>query len=463
MKKYILLLISVFLIGYLVVVFGTKKIQFIGKYLTHNQIVFIKKYIFPYKFINEIETQLLEQKNHLESQKKKERERMLDADIQTRKYLHPLIFYKTDENINLGKKGLFMKKFTNINDIVVGINLVYPGSGYIEIYDDKLFLISSTGTIGYAELNEDILKFDQIKSNIETFLPKNLLIKHTGVSVKDMKFINDKIYISITDEIKKDCWTVSILKADFNYKNLEFKRLFPDNECVEKYKAWNNEFSWHQTGGRIYKYSDTEILFSTGEYRTRELAQDLKSVFGKILKINLIDGSHKVIAMGLRNPQGLFYDNLNKLILLTDHGTKGGDEFNLIDTNEEKIYNFGWPIAAYAEHYGGYDEEKYKRYPLLKSHSDNGFDEPIKYFKADSKGKTIGPSQIIGLKNINKEYVASSMYKRSLFTFNVNDENKLENLERIEVGERIRDMIYDDGKLYLYLENSSSIGIINFK
>ena len=55
------------------------------------------------------------------------------------------------------------------------------------------------------------------------------------------------------------------------------------------------------------------------------------------------------------------------------------------------------------------------------------------------------------------------MYKRSLFTFNVNDENKLENLERIEVGERIRDMIYDDGKLYLYLENSSSIGIINFK
>ena len=72
------------------------------------------------------------------------------------------------------------------------------------------------------------------------------MIKHTGVSVKDMKFINDKIFISITDEIKKDCWTVSILKADFNYKNLEFKRLFPDNECVEKYKAWNNEFSWHQ-------------------------------------------------------------------------------------------------------------------------------------------------------------------------------------------------------------------------
>ena len=55
------------------------------------------------------------------------------------------------------------------------------------------------------------------------------------------------------------------------------------------------------------------------------------------------------------------------------------------------------------------------------------------------------------------------MHKRSLFIFNLNEANELENLERIEIGERIRDMIYNDGKLYLYLENSSSIGIINFK
>ncbi len=463
MKKYILIISSVLLVVYLILFFGSKKFQFIGNYLTYNQIIFIKKYLFPYKFINEIEADLLNQKTLLEDKKKEERERVLDADFLTRKYSHPLIFYKTGEKIKLEKKKLYMEKFTNINDLVVGINLVYPGSGYIEIFDDKLFLISSTGTIGYSKLNNDILKFDQIKSNIETFLPRKLLIKHPGVSVKDMKFINNKIYISITDEIKKDCWSVSLLKADFNYENLNFKRIFPGSKCVEKYKAWNNEFSWHQTGGRIFQINETEILFSTGEYRTRELAQDLNSVFGKVLKLNLIDNSHKVIAMGLRNPQGLFYDDFNNLILITDHGTKGGDEFNLIDLSKDKIYNFGWPIAAYAEHYGGYDEEKYKRYPLLKSHSENGFDEPIKYFKADSKGKTIGPSQIIGLKNKKKEFVASSMHKRSLFIFNLNEANELENLERIEIGERIRDMIYNDGKLYLYLENSSSIGIINFK
>lgn len=462
MKKYIFLLLSVFLIGYLILVFGAKKIQFIGKYFTHNQIVFIKKYIFPYKFMNEIESQLLEKKDQLEKQKKVERERVLDADFQTRKYLHPLIFYKTEEKIDLGKKSLFMKKFTNINDLVVGINLVYPGSGYIEIFDGKLFLISSTGTIGHAEFNDDILKFDQIKSNIDTFLPRHLLIKHGGISIKDMKFINNKIYISVTDEIKKDCWTMSILEADFNYENLNFKRLFSPSECIEKYKSWNNEFSWHQTGGRIFKFSDTEVLFSTGEYRNRELAQDRDSVFGKILKVNLINGSHEVIAMGLRNPQGLFYDNYNNLILLTEHGTIGGDEFNLIDLTKNKIYNFGWPIASYAEHYGGYNEEKYKKYPLLKSHKEHGFVEPIKYFEADSNGKTIGPSQIVGLDKIKKQYVASSMYRQSLFMFNLDTENKLKNLEKIKIGERIRDLIFHNEKLYLFLENSSSIGVISF-
>ena len=44
---------------------------------------------------------------------------------------------------------------------------------------------------------------------------------------------------------------MSILEADFNYENLNFKRLFSPSECVDKYKSWNNEFSWHQTGGEF--------------------------------------------------------------------------------------------------------------------------------------------------------------------------------------------------------------------
>ena len=34
------------------------------------------------------------------------------------------------------------------------------------------------------------------------------------------------------------------------------------------------------------------------------------------------------------------------------------------------------------------------------------------------------------------------------------------NFERIEVFERIRDISFKDGKLYLFLENTASIGIV---
>ena len=81
--------------------------------------------------------------------------------------------------------------------------------------------------------------------------------------------------------------------------------------------------------------------------------------------------------MGMRNTQGLYYDNINKYILTTEHGPKGGDEINLISLiNTDKIVNLGWPISSYGEHYlkekerlTGWSFEKnnpYLKYPLYK-------------------------------------------------------------------------------------------------
>ena len=35
------------------------------------------------------------------------------------------------------------------------------------------------------------------------------------------------------------------------------------------------------------------------------------------------------------------------------------------------------------------------------------------------------------------------------------------NLDRIEVGERVRDLKFNNNKLYLYMEDTASIGVIN--
>ena len=75
-------------------------------------------------------------------------------------------------------------------------------------------------------------------------------------------------------------------------------------------------------------------MLSVGDYRSRHLAQDIKSLNGKIIKINIDNGDYKIISMGHRNPQGLYFDNVNNFILETEHGPYGGDEINLIDVDE---------------------------------------------------------------------------------------------------------------------------------
>ena len=167
--------------------------------------------------------------------------------------------------------------------------------------------------------------------------------------------------------------------------------------------------------------------------------------------------------MGHRNPQGLFYNEDENFLLEAEHGPQGGDEINVIKLDHNSIQNFGWAISSYGEHYGGKNapenKNKYEKYPLHKSHSEHGFIEPLKYFNP-----SIGISQIIGLDNENK-YVVASLKAHSLYFFEYNYNNKENNfniVKKLDIGERIRDMIYYNNKLYLYLEDSASLAEISF-
>ena len=61
------------------------------------------------------------------------------------------------------------------------------------------------------------------------------------------------------------------------------------------------------------------------------------------------------------------------------------------------------------------------------------------------------------------KFIVSSLKDKSIYSFQLSENQKLINLKRIEIFERIRDLKYKDGKLYLFLEDTPSIGIINFE
>ena len=184
---------------------------------------------------------------------------------------------------------------------------------------------------------------------------------------------------------------------------MNFKKIYGTNNCslLNKEISAFRYFNGHQTGGRIINVKN-KIYFTIGDYNDWEKVQNLDKNNGKIIEIDLDNKDIKIISMGHRNPQGLYYlTEYNKLIS-TEHGPKGGDEINLIDLNKSSISNYGWPISSYGSHYDVVPLNKYtnKVAPLKKSHSQFGFIEPLKYFQ-----DSIGISEIIVndiLKNLEK-------------------------------------------------------------
>jgi hypothetical protein len=441
-KKIILtiLLLSgiIFSINYIIT---KKKIHHL---FSHKQIQIAKKYIFPYKYISDLELKISKLPNL-------ERE---------------LYFKKNKKNITVAKKkdillsnNQILKSYILIEGFYTGIQNIYPGSGYIDYYQGNLFVISARGTLAYAANIENDLNFKQIKNNIDDFINFKHFKKDKSFSIKDIFIQDDKILVSYTEEILEDCWNTSIIYGDINYKKIQFKKLFSTDQCIHSLKNVDRVFSAHQSGGKIINFDEKHILLSVGEYRNRFLAQDKESINGKIIKININNSSYEIISMGHRNPQGLYYDKLNNFILETEHGPKGGDEINLIEVdriNEHELLNYGWAIASKGEHYSGKKDVKtYQKYPLYKSHYEYGFIEPLKSFIP-----SVAISEIT--KITNSRYVVGTMGDKSLYFFELDNEKKIINLERVKVFERVRDLIFKDNNLYLFLEDTASIGIINF-
>lgn len=451
MHKYkffiILILLLSIISGYFLINSVIGDGRYVGdlkKLFNAEQRQFIKTYFFPYKVISE--------------QKKK-----LDFFIPLSAEIEMLIKEKGNDikviagnNVELSdKKNL--KKYKLNSGFHLGIANINPGSAYIDFYQNNIFITSSRGVLAFRKnINDDKINFKQIKNNINDFIGLKQFKKDKTNSIKDLLIYKDKIYISYTDEIKKDCWNTSIIFGNIDFEKIKFEKFFTSQKCINSINPIDNEFNAMSGGGRMVPFDDNHILFSIGEYLNSYLAQDIESDNGKIIKVNINNYDHKIISIGHRNPQGLYFDDENNFILSTEHGPKGGDEINLIEVdqiNTNKILNYGWPISSYGEHYVD-SEEKYKKYPLHKSHSEYGFIEPLTYFTP-----SIGISEIVKIKK--NKYVASSLKYKSLYFFEIDNKKNIINLNKTEVFERVRDLKFYDNKLYLFMEDTASIGIIS--
>ena len=109
-------------------------------------------------------------------------------------------------------------------------------------------------------------------------------------------------------------------------------------------------------GGRLKIGPDGKLYIATGDATRSRLAQDLGSLAGKILRINL-DGTvpddnpfpdSPVYSYGHRNPQGLSWHPDSGTLYITEHGPTG--EGGVFDNDEVNVIspggNYGWPLVV---------------------------------------------------------------------------------------------------------------------
>ncbi|MDW3192987.1 MAG: PQQ-dependent sugar dehydrogenase [Cytophagales bacterium] len=210
--------------------------------------------------------------------------------------------------------------------------------------------------------------------------------------------------------------------------------------------------SSRHNGARIVITPDNHILMTTGDTGNPSLSQNINSLAGKLLRLNL-DGSiptdnpypnSHIYSIGHRNAQGLMV-HPNGMIYSSEHGPTTDDEINIIEAGS----NYGWPDVL-----GTIDNPDEQAFAL---------NTPVMESIANWT-PNIAPSDILWYSSEripawNNRLLLASLREQTLFALTLSDDGRQvveeqRYFER-EFG-RIRDIVMaPDGRLFIATNGSS--------
>ena len=213
--------------------------------------------------------------------------------------------------------------------------------------------------------------------------------------------------------------------------------------------------------GGALEFDDEGFLYlGSGDRSKRGHAQKPGSRLGKIIRLN-DDGTipadnpffqdsaveDSIYAMGVRNPQGLFFDAVSGALFETEHGPMGGDEVNLIEAGK----NYGWPMATYGKNYSTARIGRGTAVP--------GMEQPLYYYLP-----SIATSPIVVYRGAlfpewEGDALVGSMKFRNVSKLDVVDGAvKSDQRLLVELKNRVRDIkVASDGSIYLLLQEDGAV------
>ena len=307
-------------------------------------------------------------------------------------------------------------KVSNKELVVIADNLKTPWS--IEKLGDTFYLTERSGNIVKIE-NGAIDRQDvELKTEIATASEAGLLGFVLAPDFSETKLAY--VYYTYEDNSGQFNRIVTLRLEDNRWKE--------ESLLLDKIPSG----TYHHSG-RLKVGHDGKLYATAGDASQSSIAQDPKSLGGKIFRMNL-DGSvpsdnpfpdSYVYSFGHRNPQGITWSS-DGTFYASEHGNSSFDEINKIEAGK----NYGWP------HIEGLEEQEGIVTPLFTSGSN----------------VTWAPS---GIGYYNDKLYVAALRGTAVLEF---DHDKGEQREIITELGRIRDIFIEDDFLYFISNNTDGRG-----
>jgi glucose/arabinose dehydrogenase len=249
-----------------------------------------------------------------------------------------------------------------------------------------------------------------------------------------------------------------LARASFDGKTLSnLKVIFEVSQLKSGAQHFGSRILWLPDGTMLVALGDggnPPIQFN-GDL-IRKQAQNLGSHLGKIVRLN-DDGSvpkdnpfvktanaaPAVWSYGHRNIQGLTFDPATKRVWATEHGSRGGDELNLVQASQ----NYGWPIVTHSREYTGGE--------ISQERSRPGMVDPKQVWTP-----AIAPSGL-AFYNGDKfsqwqgDLLAGGLVSQDVRRIDLDAKGNVISQQAIEIGQRVRDVRQGpDGLLYVLTDEA---------
>lgn len=228
--------------------------------------------------------------------------------------------------------------------------------------------------------------------------------------------------------------------------------VFANNEYKTGTQHFGSRIAWLPDGTMLISIGDggnPPLRFGDG--LQREQAQEVTTLFGNVVRINA-DGSipeenpflgregyrPEFYSIGNRNIQGLAVDPDSGLVWASEHGSRGGDEFNLIRAGE----NYGWPLVSHSREY-------LRGTPVSRNQTLDGYADPQMVWV-----DTVAPS---GLAVDGTTIYAGGLVSQAVHVLTVDAAGTFVSERIIPIGQRVRDVrIGPDGALWVLTDDADN-------